>query len=218
MIVKKRGYFISFEGGEGAGKTIQVELLAQKLKKAGYDVVVTREPGGTPIGEQIRSITHSKENVDLDPKAESYLMAAARAQHVAQVIEPALEKDYIVVCDRFLDSSTAYQGYGRQLGPERIELLNELAINSTLPDLTLLLDISIEEGLKRRKNSQKPTDRLDLQKEEFYKRVRNGYIQLSQKYASRFVVISALGTVEDISTKIWNVVQKSVTLYYENNK
>ena len=177
----KKGFFLTFEGGEGAGKSIQVEILVSHLHEEGYEIKVTREPGGTRIGEQIRAITHSSENVDLEATAEAYLMAAARAQHVEQVIYPSLEAGKIVVCDRYVDSSIAYQGYGRKLGAQKIAELNILAVNNALPDLTILLNVSIELGMRRRKKSLKPTDRLDLQQKGFYERVHAGYLELAKK-------------------------------------
>ncbi len=170
-----KGFFISFEGGEGAGKSVQAELLVNKLRSEGYTVVVTREPGGTRIGEHIRSITHDPENVDLTPIAEAYLMAGSRAQHVREIIIPSLEAGKIVVCDRYIDSSLAYQGYGRNLGVEKISALNDLAINGTLPDMTILLNISVDMGLARREHAAKANDRLDLQQKDFYQRVTQGY-------------------------------------------
>lgn len=167
----KRGYFITIEGGEGAGKSIQVEILASHLREEGYPIVVTREPGGTRIGEQIRAITHNQENVDMEATTEAYLMAAARAQHVAQIIEPALAAGKIVVCDRYVDSSIAYQGFGRKLGADTITILNNLAVNGAKPDLTLLLSVPPGIGQKRRSKSDKAKDRLDLQQQDFYVRV-----------------------------------------------
>lgn len=209
----KRGFFITFEGGEGAGKSIQVEILASHLHEEGYHVKVTREPGGTRIGEQIRAITHNSENVDLDARTEAYLMAAARAQHVEQVIFPSLEAGHIVVCDRYVDSSIAYQGYGRKLGAETIEILNELAVNGAIPDLTLLLDIPIILGMKRRHNSLKAKDRLDLQQNEFYERVNAGYVTHAKKYRNRFVIIDATKSIEDVSLRIWKVVQDTLKVH-----
>ncbi len=203
----KRGFFITFEGSEGAGKSIQVEILASHLHEEGYDAKVTREPGGTRIGEQIRAITHSQENVDLEATAEAYLMAAARAQHVEEVISPSLQAGKIVVCDRFVDSSIAYQGYGRKLGPEKIAQLNELAVNGAMPDLTILLNVSYELGFKRRYKSLKPKDRLDLQQKEFYERVREGYLELAKLHKGRFVVIDAGKTIERVSIQIWDTVR-----------
>ena len=210
----KKGYFITFEGGEGAGKSIQVEILASHLHEEGYHVKVTREPGGTRIGEQIRAITHSSENVDLEATTEAYLMAAARAQHVEQVIFPSLEAGHIVVCDRYVDSSIAYQGYGRKLGPEKIAELNELAVNGAIPDLTLLLNVPIEKGLRRRNKSLKPRDRLDLQQKEFYERVYVGYLELAQKNPQRYVVIDATKPIEQVGSEIWEVVRQKLQKHH----
>ena len=206
----KRGYFITFEGGEGAGKSIQVEILSSHLSEKGYHIVVTREPGGTRIGEQIRAITHNPENVDLTPVAEAYLMAAARAQHVAQIIEPSIASGKIVICDRFVDSSIAYQGYGRKLGPDVIDKLNELAVNGAVPDLTVYLNVPLELGMQRRKKSNKASDRLDLQQKEFYTRVHQGYLELVKKNPKRYVVIDASRTIVEVASEIWKVVELKV--------
>lgn len=207
----KKGFFVTFEGGEGAGKSIQVEILASHLHEEGHKVKVTREPGGTRIGEQIRAITHNQENVDLDAKTEAYLMAAARAQHVEEVIFPSLEAGYIVVSDRFVDSSIAYQGHGRKLGADLIENLNKLAVNGAIPDLTILLDVSIENGQKRRTKSLKPKDRLDLQQKEFYDRVHQGYLELARKDPKRYVIIDANRSIEAVSTDVWNTVKERIS-------
>lgn len=203
----KRGFFITFEGGEGAGKSIQVDILASHLHEENYNLVVTREPGGTRIGEQIRSITHSQENVDLDPITEAYLMAAARAQHVVQVIEPSLEAGKVVLCDRYVDSSIAYQGYGRKLGWEVVRGLNELAVNGAIPDLTLLLDVPVARGLTRRHKSEKTKDRLDMQQHEFYDRVRQGYLELAKQNPTRFVMVDATKTIEKVGEEVWKIVK-----------
>lgn len=204
----KRGVFIVLEGGEGAGKSVQARILADHLREDGYRVVSTREPGGTRIGEQIRAITHDAENVDLHPKAEAYLMAAARAQHVAETIAPALEAGRVVVCDRFVDSSIAYQGYGRHLGEDTIEALNALALNGVAPDLTILLDVPSEVGMRRRRESEKTNDRLDLQQKDFYDRVYGGYLTLAKKNPSRYLVIDATAPIEKVSDEIWLHVKK----------
>lgn len=203
----KRGFFIVFEGGEGVGKSIQVDILVNHLHEEGYTVVVTREPGGTRIGEQIRSITHSPENLDIEPVTEAYLMAAARAQHVAQLIEPALEAGKIVVCDRFVDSSLAYQGYGRGLGAEKIAQLNEMAVNGAIPNLTILLDVPPEVGLKRRANARKIKDRLDLLPKDFYIRVYQGYLALAKKSPNRYVVIDTTQSIEKVAAEVWQKVK-----------
>ncbi|MBI5620603.1 dTMP kinase [Candidatus Gottesmanbacteria bacterium] len=204
----KRGYFITFEGGEGAGKSIQVEILASHLREKGYPIVVTREPGGTRIGEQIRAITHNQENVDMEATTEAYLMAAARAQHVAQIIEPAIAAGKIVLCDRYVDSSIAYQGFGRKLGADTIASLNALAINEAKPDLTLLLSVTPKVGNKRRTKSAKTKDRLDLQQHDFYTRVHDGYLALAKKEPNRYVVINAENSIVDVAQTIWNEVGK----------
>lgn len=206
----KRGYFITFEGGEGAGKSIQVQILVSHLHEEGRAVVVTREPGGTRIGEQIRHVTHDTDNVDLNPITEAYLMAAARAQHVAEIIEPAIAAGNIVVCDRFVDSSIAYQGYGRKLGPDVIANLNKLAVNGAIPDLTLLLEISSEIGIKRRSEGTKAKDRLDLQQQDFYTRVYNGYHALAKQHSDRYVIIDASKSIEQVASKIWDTVKKKL--------
>lgn len=204
----KRGYFITFEGGEGAGKSMQVEILASHLHEENLPLVVTREPGGTRIGEQIRAITHNAENVDLDAVTEAYLMAAARAQHVEQVIYPSLEAGKIVVCDRFVDSSIAYQGYGRKIGAEKIAALNQLAVNGAIPDLTIFLDLPLQEGLRRRHKSIKTVDRLDVQQQDFYERVYQGYMELVKKDKNRYVVVDASRSIEDVGEEVWKAVKQ----------
>lgn len=203
----KHGFFITFEGGEGAGKSVQVKLLRGRLLMDGYSVVVTREPGGTRIGEQIRAITHNTENVDLQDKTEAYLMAAARAQHVQEIIEPAIEAGKIVICDRYVDSSIAYQGYGRKLGAEVVDALNKFAINAAIPDLTILLNVSVEIGLSRRKRSLKVTDRLDNEQRDFYDRVIQGYLDLAKLHDNRYVEIDGNKPIEEIAAEIWKTVK-----------
>lgn len=205
MPAGRQGFFIVFEGGEGAGKSVQASLLVAKLRAEGHPVVVTREPGGTRIGEQIRAITHNPENVDLDARAEAYLMAASRAQHVAEIIAPALVDGKIVVCDRFLDSNIAYQGYGRELGADVIAQLNALAVNGATPDLIFFLNVPVEVGLARREGSVKK-DRMDLQQKEFYDRVHEGYLSLANSDPKRYVVIDATVSVETVAGEVWNVV------------
>lgn len=215
MGAMKHGYFITFEGGEGAGKSLQVEILTSHLVEEGYEVVTTREPGGTRIGEQIRGITHNIDNVDLHPIAEAYLMAAARAQHVTQIIKPALDVGKIVVCDRFVDSSIAYQGYGRKLGPETIASLNELAVDGAKPHLTLYLDIPPGVGHKRRlKASSKAQDRLDLQQMEFYDRVCEGYEIVAKNNKERYVRIDANRTIEIVAGDIWHIVKTKLSQFH----
>ena len=221
--------FISFEGLEGSGKSTQAGLLAGKLKENGFKIVVTREPGGTRIGELIRNITHGQENVDLTAAAEAYLMAASRAQHIREIIRPALEKGKIVISDRFIDSSFAYQGYGRELGLSTIEQLNNLAISDLhvsvksedtltsrrgggisktgliLPDLTIFLNLPLEVGFSRRNHTDK-IDRLDLQQKDFYRRVYDGYHKLAEKYKERYFTVDSSKPIEEVAEKIWKTV------------
>jgi len=203
-----RGFFIAIEGGEGAGKSTQAKILADRLRETAYDVVVTREPGGTRIGERIRAITHDTENVDLHAKTEAYLMAASRAQHVTEIIEPALASGKIVICDRFLDSSIAYQGYGRKLGAEKITELNALAVDGIIPDITILLDVPVDVGLSRRNGSHKNLDRLDTQQKDFYDRVNDGYRTLAKRNSGRYGVIDATRSIPDVASRIWSVVSE----------
>ncbi len=209
----KRGFFIVFEGGEGAGKSVQTQLLASRLRHEQFDVLVTREPGGTRIGEQIRAITHNPDNVDLDPLAEAYLMAASRAQHVRETIFPALEDGKIVISDRFVDSSIAYQGYGRELGEDSIVAMNERAVNGAAPDLIILLDIPPSVGHGRLDREGKQKDRLDMQQKDFYERVRAGFLTLAKTHASRYVVVDATADIEKVASIIWNEVTRKIDRY-----
>ncbi len=204
-----KGFFITFEGVEGSGKSTQVGLLASRLREDGKDIVVTREPGGTRIGEFIREITHTKGNVDLTAVCETYLMSASRAQHVREIIKPALQIGKIVICDRFIDSSLAYQGYGRELGEEVIEQLNKLALDSIMPDLTILLDVAPKIGFARRNQTDK-VDRLDLQKEDFYNRVYAGYHEIAKKFKDRFYIVDSTQSITEVADIIWEKVKTSI--------
>lgn len=204
-----KGLFITFEGVEGSGKSTQVGLLASKLREDGVDIVVTREPGGTRIGELIREITHSKDNVDLTAVSETYLMASSRAQHVREIIKPALRAGKIVICDRFIDSSLAYQGYGRELGEKVIAELNKLALDSIMPDLTILLDVTPSVGFARRNHTDK-IDRLDLQKEDFYNRVYEGYHQLARRFKDRFYIVDSTKPISKVADIIWKRVKMRI--------
>ncbi len=208
--MKNRGFFITFEGLEGSGKTTQIKLLVKKLQKAGYHVVATREPGGTEIGEKIRKITHDHRHDHLSSTAEAYLMAAARAQHVVEVIKPALNEGKTVISDRFLDSSLAYQGVGRKLGMDEIVTLNEPAVDGIEPDMTIYLDIPPQTGLQRKKKNGDRLDRLDSQSEEFYSRVYRGYRTLMSKYPTRVIAIDAEGDIGEIAQEVWKEVEKRV--------
>lgn len=184
---------ITFEGPEGSGKTTQTQALHRYLRGQGYEVLVTREPGGTAIGDQIRRILLDPQNQDMLPEAEILLFSASRAQLVGQVIRPALQRGAIVICDRFADSTLAYQGYGRGLDLDRLRMITELATGGLVPDLTIYLDLDVEEGL-RRKRLEEPEDhdswnRLDRQAVEFYQRVRQGYLELATAEPERWLVV-----------------------------
>jgi dTMP kinase len=204
----KKGLFITFEGIEGSGKSTQAAVLAERLKNQGYDVVTTREPGGTATGEAIRGILQYNEtNEHIFPEAEVMLFAAGRAQHVRGIILPALEQGRYVICDRFADSTTAYQGYGRCFDVEKMISINDFAICGLLPDITFLLDVDAETGLSRiaernKKNNSEP-DRIESEKIEFHKRVRAGYMELAQRWPDRFRVIDAVQDEQIIADKIY---------------
>jgi len=179
--------FIAFEGGEGAGKSTQETLLADYLTARGHEVVRTREPGGTPAGEAIRAVVLSPEYEGLDDRAEALLFAASRGEHVARVIRPALERGAIVVCDRYIDSSVAYQGAGRNLGMDAVRELSLWATNALLPDLTIVLDIDPEIGLSRLHSR----DRLEGQPLDYHRRVRQAFLDLAAAEPAKYVVIDA---------------------------
>ena len=194
-----RGYFVVFEGGEGAGKTTQLEAFVKWLKAQGYEVVTSREPGGTPIGEKIRDLLLDPEAKGLDPRAETLLYAADRAQHVAQLIRPALDRGQIVVSDRFVDSSLAYQGIARELGLREVQELNEWATVGLVPDLVFYLQVDPETGLGRVGDSP---DRIEQENHDFHQRVSSAYLELAQKYSERFVVLDAERSREEIHAEI----------------
>ncbi len=184
--------FITIEGPEGSGKTTAVDDAVKKLKAMDYQIVRTREPGGTPISEQIRNVILDKNNTAMDKRTEALLYAASRRQHLVEKIWPAIKEGKIVICDRYLDSSLAYQGGARQLGIENILTVNEFATEGTFPDLTLLIDIEPEIGLARiMKNVDREVNRLDLEKLDFHQKVRQTFLQLAKRYPERYVIIDA---------------------------
>lgn len=187
-----RGLFITLEGPEGSGKSTQIRHLASALRKAGYFVVQTREPGGTPVAEAIRNIlllSSSRESIT--PQTEALLILAARSQHVAYLIRPALERGAIVLCDRFSDSTLAYQGFARGLNLGRLQAANDAATGGLRPDLTLLLDLPVSVGLTRRRAAAGKQNRLDRESERFHQRVRGGFLTLAKKSPGRIKVIDA---------------------------
>lgn len=201
------GFFITFEGIEGCGKSTQVRLAAERLSRTGHEVVVTREPGGCPIADAIRAILLDARNNAMVPMAELLLYAAARAQHIAEVVEPALASGKIVLCDRFTDSTLTYQGFGRKLDRELIARLNTLAAGSIKPDLTLLFDCPVKTGLARamariNANSAAREERFEQESLLFHERIRDGFLSLAAAEPSRFVVLDGSRSIEEIETMV----------------
>lgn len=195
----KKGKFITVEGPEGAGKTTIIDMLASNLAEEGYQVLQTREPGGIEIAEQIRSVILDKKNTKMDPRTEALLYAAARRQHLAEKVKPALDEGYIILCDRFIDSSLAYQGYARGLGIEEVYSINSFAIEGMMPELTLYFDIKPEAGLERiNQHKGREVNRLDLEKLDFHHKVREGYLKLMELYPERIFKIDASKPLEEV--------------------
>ncbi len=191
--------FIVLEGPDGSGKSTQTRLLVDSLRGSGKSVVQTREPGGTPAAEAIRNLVLSPEFTGLDARTEALLFAGARAEHVANVILPALQRGEFVVCDRYIDSSIAYQGIGRDLGVDRIRDLSLWATGGVVPDLTIVLDMDASVGLTRVGND---LDRLEQEPQGFHDRVRKAFVELALHAPERYRVVSAVGSIEDVSERI----------------
>jgi dTMP kinase len=202
--------FITFEGTEGSGKSTQIPLLAEFLRQKGYPVVTTREPGGTPIGDQIRLILADMKNSAMQPRTEILLFQASRAQHVEEFILPHLDQGHIILCDRFADSTLAYQGYGYQNDLEQIEAIIDFATGGLKPDLTVLLEIDAESGLQRRAQGGE-WNRLDDFGTAFYQRVCEGYHKLIQADPGRWIAIDASQTVEQVQDELRRVVLERIT-------
>jgi dTMP kinase len=194
-----RGLLLALEGGEGAGKSTQARLLAIWLREQGYDVVATHEPGATKVGMRLRALLLDNTHVGLSPRAETLMYASDRAEHVAAVIRPALERGSIVVTDRYVDSSLAYQGAGRRLPVSEVASLNRWATGGLMPDLTILLDLPPMEGLMRRERS---ADRLEAEPAEFHQRVRGGFLALAEAEPERYLVLDATRPPAEISRQI----------------
>jgi len=190
--------FITLEGPEGSGKTSQLPALEEFLRNAGYEVVVTREPGGTPVGDQIREVLMNLENVSIVPRTEILLFLAARAQHVDGLIRPALAAGKIVLCDRFGDSTLAYQGYGHDIDLEILRTMLTFSTGGLTPDLTLLLDIPVQAGLERKLDNGTEWNRLDAYAEAFHQRVHDGYHKLAKAEPERWVVIDATKSKKEV--------------------
>jgi dTMP kinase len=205
----KKGLFITVEGPEGAGKSTVLSQLGQKLVEDGHHVVQTREPGGISIAEQIREVILNKENIEMDERTEALLYAAARRQHLVEKVIPAVKEGAIVICDRFIDSSLAYQGHARGIGMDEVLEINQFAIKDTMPDLTLYFDISPEIGLQRiKKHSGREVNRLDLEKIEFHEKVREGYHILLKKFPDRMRTIDASQPIDHVLKDSYDIVVK----------
>lgn len=192
------GYFIVFEGGEGAGKSTQEALLAESLVERGHTIVRTREPGGTPAAEIMRDLVLNPTYEGLDARAEALLFAAARGEHVSRIVRPALDRGDVVICDRFIDSSVAYQGFGRDLGKDRIRDLSLWATYGLLPDLTVVLDVDPEVGLSRVSNP----DRLEAEPLEYHESVRQAYLSIATDEPARYLVVDAGQEIDAIASTI----------------
>lgn len=204
-----QGIFISMEGPDGAGKSTQIERLRTYLAARGYEVVITREPGGTVISEAVRQIILNKEYAEMCPNTELLLYAAARAQLVHEVIRPALEAGKAVICDRFLESSVVYQGIARGIGIEKVYAVNEYALEGLRPQLTILLDLPAEEGLRRKKN-QAELDRMEAEGLLFHQKVVEGYRRLAERETDRIMKISATLPVDEIHAKIVSAIEEKI--------
>lgn len=193
-----RGLFITFEGCDGCGKTTVMKEVASLLEKE-YIVLCTREPGGSIIAEEIRNIILDKKNTKMDARTEALLYAASRRQHLVEVVLPAIEEKKIVLCDRYLDSSLAYQGFARDIGIDEVMSINEFAIDKTFPNLTIFLDLKPEDGLKRiAKNASREVNRLDLEKLSFHQKVYEGYKLLLKRYPDRIKTVDASKSIEEV--------------------
>lgn len=193
-----KGLFITFEGADGCGKTTQMNLLAEYLKEEGYEVVITREPGAKGLGEKVRDILLNY-NGPVSDRCESFLFLADRAQNIDVIVIPAINDGKIVLCDRHIDSTVAYQGYGRGLDIERINLLNNIATNGIKPDLTIVFDIDVKTSMQR---VGKEKDRMESAGIEFHNRVRTGYLELAKHFPERIKVVDATDSIENINKKV----------------
>lgn len=205
----KQSLFISFEGIDGCGKSTQIERLREKLTRLNYETVFPREPGGTAIGERLRAILLDRKNSGMTARAELLMFLASRAQNCREVIAPALAAGKIVICDRFMDSSVAYQGYGRDLGGEAVKQLNRFAVEEVVPDLTVLLDLPVELA-RARMNGRGggEGDRLDRESGKFMQKTRDGFLRIAREEAERVRIVDASGTIEEVQAQIWDLVRR----------
>lgn len=202
----KRNLFITFEGPEGAGKTTIIQKIAERLEQENIKVLSTREPGGIEIAEKIRAVILNPEHTAMDERTEALLYAAARSQHYFEKVQPALNAGKLVICDRFIDSSLAYQGYARGIGINEVLAINEFAIGKKLPDVTILFDLAPEVGLARiQAHGDREVNRLDVESLAFHKKVREGYLMLVKRYPERIKVVNADQNVEQVIEDVWSI-------------
>ncbi len=204
------GRFISFEGSEGCGKSTQIKRLCKRLQGIGHEVLLTREPGGTALGECIRDLLqHAPEGENMTSEAELLLFAASRAELVRQVIKPEISSGTFVLADRFHDSTTIYQGVARELGDKIVSMMNNFAVGNCLPDCTFLLDISVTEGRERiRARSEGKEDRMEREPDSFFEKVREGYLELANSNPERFVLLNASKSADELELEIWDNLNK----------
>lgn len=202
----KCNLFITFEGPEGAGKTTVIQKITERLEQENIKVLSTREPGGIEIAEKIRAVILDPEHTAMDERTEALLYAAARSQHYFEKVRPALDEGKLVICDRFIDSSLAYQGYARGIGVDEVLAINEFAIGKKLPDVTILFDLAPEIGLARiQANGEREVNRLDVESLAFHQKVREGYKLLVKRYPERIKVVNAEQSVEQVIEDVWSI-------------
>jgi len=204
--------FITFEGPDGSGKTTQVKRLSERLHERGCNVLAVREPGGTAISEQIRDVLHSLDNREMQPRTEILLYCAARAQLVGQIIRPHLESGGIALCDRYADSTLAYQGYGRGLDLPTLRMILDFATGGLVPDLTFYLDIDVEAGLKRKKTGGEEWNRMDDLAVDFHRHVRAGYLEMIAQEPARWVVVDATKNAATMGDELWKHVEQRLAI------
>ncbi|HIX81879.1 MAG TPA: dTMP kinase [Candidatus Erysipelatoclostridium merdavium] len=205
-----KGKFITLEGPDGSGKTTVSKIIVEKLKDEGHKVLLTREPGGIDISEQIRNIILDKKNVKMEARTEALLYAAARRQHLIEKVQPALNQGYIVICDRFVDSSLAYQGVARGIGIDEVYQMNQFAIGDIQPDATIFFDLPYEVGLARINKGNRSTDRLDLESNDFHKKVYEGYMEICNKFADRITKIDANKSIDEVVDQVLTVIKEKL--------
>ena len=203
----KKGLFITFEGPDGSGKTTVSKAVADQLLAEGYQVRYTREPGGSAISEKIREIILDPANTEMDPRTEALLYAASRRQHLVDIVLPLIEQGVTVISDRFVDSSIAYQGYGRKIGADEVYAINAFAIENYMPVKTIFLNVSAETGLARIQANRSVLDRLDAESTDFHKRVFDGYQKVIAQYADRMIVVDASREVDEVIAEVYSIVK-----------